>query len=282
MNASILIVLLILSAIVYWTVSRAIYRSYILNYSFPEELAGRLKAKHTHLSEGDVERLIEGLRGYFLLANRHHKHELAMPSLGVSDTWRYFAANLDAYGDFCSGAFGAYRSPVTYSPLGPDEFKGARIWLACCSEEGIDPRFPEKLPSLFAMDQQLNIPGGARYSIEAGTHPVSPPFSPAELIRDIQQRLPAAKSEEARKTQIKVLSRIIRNTLTQSNYPVEWTQDDLARLFDLINGTDELLVEVFGDISYSDRMRSQATEAARKSEENANAGCCSSNSGWSA
>jgi hypothetical protein len=33
----------------------------------------------------------------------------------------------------------------------------------CCKHENIDPRNPTRVPLLFALDEKLNVPGGAVY-----------------------------------------------------------------------------------------------------------------------
>jgi len=39
-----------------------------------------------------------------------------------------------------------------------------RCWWYACREENINPRFPTRLPLLFALDAKLNVPNGFRYA----------------------------------------------------------------------------------------------------------------------
>jgi hypothetical protein len=41
-----------------------------------------------------------------------------------------------------------------------------RVWRACCVEESIDPRRPDGLPLLFALDAQLRIANGFHYAAD--------------------------------------------------------------------------------------------------------------------
>lgn len=39
----------------------------------------------------------------------------------------------------------------------------AQVWWYTCKYENIDPVYPTRLPLLFALDEKLNVPGGAVY-----------------------------------------------------------------------------------------------------------------------
>ena len=38
-----------------------------------------------------------------------------------------------------------------------------QVWWFTCKYENIDPVYPTRLPLLFALDEKLNVPGGATY-----------------------------------------------------------------------------------------------------------------------
>jgi hypothetical protein len=94
---------------------------------------------------------------------------VAMPSQVVDDAWHEFILFTRQYARFCRGAFGrflhhtpaeAMRSPTQAS----DGIK--RTWRLACAREGIDPRKPQRLPRLFAMDAALLIAGGFIYQLD--------------------------------------------------------------------------------------------------------------------
>lgn len=49
-----------------------------------------------------------------------------------------------------------------------------RAWRLACEREGINPKKPSRLPLLFALDADMNIPNGFKYSVDCskpGSHP---------------------------------------------------------------------------------------------------------------
>ena len=80
--------------------------------------------------------------------------------------WQQFALNQRAYNRFCEQALGKPLPPRAAEALGADAERNdalRRTWYRCCREEGIDPRQPQRLPLLFALDAAIGFPGGLHY-----------------------------------------------------------------------------------------------------------------------
>ena len=70
---------------------------------------------------------------------------------------------------FCDRAFDRFlhHTPAEAMPTEADEQEGLkRAWYLTCTREGIDPKTPTRLPVLFALDHELEIPEGFSYSLD--------------------------------------------------------------------------------------------------------------------
>jgi hypothetical protein len=93
-----------------------------------------------------------------------------MPSKVVDSLWHEFILHTRAYEGFCRRAFGRMLHHTPAEALASDAQRNSkqalglrRAWYWSCKEEGIDPRKPDRLPMLFALDTTLAIAGGYRY-----------------------------------------------------------------------------------------------------------------------
>jgi hypothetical protein len=141
--------------------------AYIDNYEFHPRVLKKIKEKYPHLNDRDVELVIAALRDYFHICNIAKRRMVAMPSQVVDVAWHEFILITRAYKQFCKKAIGrflhhtpteAMRTPT----LAQEGIK--RAWRLACSKEEIDPRNPNRLPMLFAIDGMLNIGDGFKYS----------------------------------------------------------------------------------------------------------------------
>ncbi|MEZ5505952.1 MAG: hypothetical protein R3F38_08170 [Gammaproteobacteria bacterium] len=141
---------------------------YIDDYRFHPAIRKKLQDRHPQLSEPDTDLVFECLRDYFRICNLAGKRMVSMPSQVVDDAWHEFILFTRAYQRYCQQALGrflhhvpaeAMRTPT----LAQDGIK--RAWKLACHLENINPRQPERLPQLFAIDSQLNIRNGFRYSL---------------------------------------------------------------------------------------------------------------------
>lgn len=148
---------------------RAGRANFIAAFPLRERLDRRLAVCRPELDEAQRDEVFEGLRDYFLICNLAGRRMVAMPSQAVDDAWHEFILFTRQYDSFCSRAFGrflhhtpaeAMRTPTQAS----DGLK--RAWRLACAHEKIDPKAPERLPRLFALDAALGIAGGFVYQLD--------------------------------------------------------------------------------------------------------------------
>lgn len=141
---------------------------YIDDYAFPRGVRERVRKQYPHLSDADLDLVFTALREYFHLCRKAGRRLLAMPSQVVDVAWHEFILFTRHYEVFCRQALGrflhhtpaeAMRTPTMAS----DGIK--RTWRLACTRAGIDPLAATALPLLFAIDSQLAIPDGLRYSL---------------------------------------------------------------------------------------------------------------------
>lgn len=164
-----LIPILIFVAFIIWK-KRAKRRdqiSYIDNYVFPEKISVELKIRYPHLQDPDVDRVIEGLRQYFLIC-RGHRSMVAMPSQVVDIAWHEFILFTRHYEQFCNNGLGRFlhHTPAEVMPAPTSAQDSIKLaWRLACQLENIDPKHPKRLPLLFALDAELEIADGFFYSL---------------------------------------------------------------------------------------------------------------------
>lgn len=86
-----------------------------------------------------------------------------MPSHVVDVAWHEFILYTRDYQQFCERGFGRFLHHVPAEAM-PSETQARvgirRTWQWSCKLENINYLLPHKLPLLFAIDAQLNIPDG--------------------------------------------------------------------------------------------------------------------------
>jgi len=142
---------------------------FIASYSFPETISKKLRATYPHLTEEDTRKVIQALRNYFSVCRMAGLRMVSMPSQAVDVAWHEFILFTRDYDIFCQAALGRFlhhtpAEAMQGRTLAQDGIK--RAWRLACQREGIDPKRPGMLPLLFAIDAQLNIPDGFRYTLD--------------------------------------------------------------------------------------------------------------------
>ena len=135
---------------------------------FPEHLARRVRGAYPHLDDAGCAAVMEGLRQFFAVSIQARGRRVAMPSQAVDTAWHEFILSTRAYRDFCRGTLGRFlhHTPAEAMRAPTDAQDGIRrAWRLACQREGIDPRRPNRLPLLFALDARLAIPGGFTYTL---------------------------------------------------------------------------------------------------------------------
>ena len=141
---------------------------FINKYPYPKKISDELNRQYPHLSDKDIELVVQGLKQYFIVCYVAGKAFVSMPSKAVDIAWHELILFTKLYNQFCMKALGrflhhtpaeAMETPTTAQ----DGIKTA--WRIACKIEGINPGKPSKLPLLFAIDSLLNIPGGFKYRL---------------------------------------------------------------------------------------------------------------------
>jgi len=170
--SSLLLLALLLTAlaVTYAAWRRATARRVVRTHALPTYLRDKLRAEYPHLDERQAADVERGLRQFFLASAMARGRFVAMPSKVVDAMWHEFILHTRAYEAFCRKAFGRmlHHTPAEALAAQPNrqdrQFTGLRrAWVWSCRDEGIDPRKPDRLPTLFALDASLAIAGGYRY-----------------------------------------------------------------------------------------------------------------------
>jgi hypothetical protein len=141
---------------------------FIENYKFPKKVAVKVLETYPHLTEQQVHQILDGLREYFHICNIAGKKMVTMPSQVVDIAWHEHILFTQSYACFCRRALGRFlhHTPAEAMRKPTSAQEGIkRAWKISCSRENISTKTPETLPLLFALDTQLNIPDGFKYTL---------------------------------------------------------------------------------------------------------------------
>ncbi len=143
--------------------------AFIDQYPFAETLDQRLAARRPELTAAQRSEVFAGLRDYFHLCRSAGRRMVAMPSQAVDDAWHEFILFTRRYDQFCRGAFGRFLHHTPAEAMASPTAAGdgiKRAWRLACARERINPKKPDRLPRLFALDGALLIAGGFVYQID--------------------------------------------------------------------------------------------------------------------
>ncbi len=141
---------------------------FIAGYKFPQRVRESVLKKYPHLKESDVDLVIQGLRDFFHISNQAKGEMVSMPSQVVDVAWHEFILFTRAYQKFSRKAFGKFfhHHPVEAMRSQTEAQEGIkRAWKLSCEKEDIHIERPDRLPLLFALDNQLDIEDGFRYAL---------------------------------------------------------------------------------------------------------------------
>ncbi len=142
---------------------------YIENFPLHGLLDRRLAARRPELDATQRAAVLDALLDYFIFCRQAGRRMLAMPSQAVDDAWHEFILFTRQYDAFCRHAFGYFLHHTPAEAMrSPTQATGGlkRAWRLACAHEGINPRQPERLPRLFALDATLGIAGGFVYQLD--------------------------------------------------------------------------------------------------------------------
>ncbi|SHL38145.1 hypothetical protein SAMN05216428_102210 [Nitrosospira sp. Nsp11] len=156
------------------------YRSAFINeYAFPDSIMEQVRNHYPHLSDEHLRLVMQGLSQYFQFCYMSGKEEISMPSRVVDRAWHEFILITRSYERFCWSTMGRFlhHIPASEASSSVSFAEGiSRAWRLACDWEGINRYSPERLPSLFAIDNALKIPDGFNhvlnnnYAISGGPH----------------------------------------------------------------------------------------------------------------
>jgi len=142
---------------------------YIENFPLHGLLDRCLAARRPELDATQRAAVLDALRDYFIFCRQAGRRMLAMPSQAVDDAWHEFILFTRQYDNFCRHAFGRFLHHTPAEAMtSPTQATGGlkRAWRLACAHEGINPRQPDRLPRLFAVDATLGIAGGFIYQLD--------------------------------------------------------------------------------------------------------------------
>ncbi len=163
----------------YWTWRQQRSRQqarFIATFGFPQRLRSKLSERYPHLTPEQTSQVLQGLREYFQLCRLAKRQMVAMPSQAVDVAWHEFILYTRQYRGFCRRALGRFlhHTPNDALPSGHAASEGIRrAWRLACAREGLPLQAPQRLPLLFALDAELGIADGFRYSLDCGAQPGS-------------------------------------------------------------------------------------------------------------
>lgn len=162
------LVLLVLAIVFYRKWVLASRQRFLDRFALPAGVMERLALKRPELSQEQGALVQQGLQQYFRLCVAANGRFVSMPSQVVDELWHEFILFTRLYKQFCERALGSYlhHTPAEAMPTPNTATEGIRrAWRLACREEGIDPKNPDRLPLLFALDGQLGIAGGFVYAL---------------------------------------------------------------------------------------------------------------------
>jgi hypothetical protein len=172
MQLALFVVIVVFSLVLYVIIKQNIQirrAEFIRKASFPPGLYKKLRQHHPHLTPKDCQLVGQALRQFFLAYLHGDCKFVAMPSQVVDDLWHEFILYTRHYKLFCQQAFGCFLHHTPAIMLGENrkDNSGLRcIWWFACKEENINPRYPFRLPLLFAVDNKFKIPNGFYYTAD--------------------------------------------------------------------------------------------------------------------
>ena len=141
-------------------------QAYIEGYAFPAALRDKISERYPELSERELTTVIEGLRAWFLTCLYADGKTLGMPSRAVDVAWHEFILLTRDYHAFCDEAFGHYlhHSPAVAMDEPVDATLARTVSVLDRHPVASPMGLAYGLPFLFALDAQLGIEDGNRWT----------------------------------------------------------------------------------------------------------------------
>lgn len=149
--------------------SRRRRAAFIAGFAYASMLDQRLAARRPDLSAAQRAEIFAALVDYFQICRVAGRRMVSMPSQAVDDAWHEFILFTRHYDRFCRQAFGRFLHHTPAEAMRSPTEAGdglRRAWRLACARERIDPRAPQRLPRLFAIDAALGIADGFVYRLD--------------------------------------------------------------------------------------------------------------------
>lgn len=162
------LVLVVLVIVFYRKWVFASRQRFLDRFDLPAGVMERFMQKRPELSADQHALVQQGLQQYFRLCVDARGRFVSMPSQIVDELWHEFILFTRLYQQFCQRALGSYlhHTPAEAMPTPNTATEGIRrAWKLACRREDINPKKPDRLPLLFALDAQLGIAGGFIYAL---------------------------------------------------------------------------------------------------------------------
>jgi hypothetical protein len=143
--------------------------AFIAGFDYPRLLDRRLAQRRPGFDAGQRQEVLAGLAQWFEVCRLAGRRPVSMPSQAVDDAWHEFILFTRNYQAFCRQALGRFLHHVPAEAMASPTQGSAgirRAWRLACRLEGINPRKPDRLPQLFALDAALHLPDGFRYRLD--------------------------------------------------------------------------------------------------------------------
>jgi hypothetical protein len=143
--------------------------AYIAGFDYHRLLDKRLAQRRPGLDSHQRREVLAGLAQWFEICRQAGRRPVSMPSQAADDAWHEFILFTRNYQAFCRQALGRFLHHVPAEAMAsPTQGTTGirRAWRLACRLEGIDPRKPDRLPLLFALDGALSLPDGFRYRLD--------------------------------------------------------------------------------------------------------------------
>lgn len=301
--------------------TKKITKQNITHYLFPSALKQKIVAHYPHLEDKQVEEILCALKRYFLLYLEGgekvswgeailkkgqykncfipHKEKEIMPSMAVDFAWKSFSNMKEEYRQFCKIVLGCHLDYSLTCPVNTTintqklvywhSYKNndsaemfTATWLMNCKAERIDPVFPARLPSLFALDAKLNIPSGLCYTLNDRPYEkyidIHDAPTPEMLSEEIKQRLSAVNEHHSgrdKSKQLDYLSKKLSFYLNHANYCQCFQKEELAPLFKTLFNNNELVTHLLGDYALLvEQQELTESNAASPPAPSSDVGCC--------
>lgn len=161
-------VLVVVFIALYRRWQRVSRQRFLERFELPAAVVERARAKLPALTAEQEQLVQQGLQQYFQICLAARGRFVSMPSQAVDVLWHEFILFTRNYEHFCKRALGQYlhHTPAEAMPTRDTATEGIRrAWRLACKMEGIDPKQPQRLPLLFALDAQMGIAGGFIYAL---------------------------------------------------------------------------------------------------------------------